>query len=79
MSDAEDVLEIAMSLPGAVEIESAGFDFRVGGHGFIWSYPELLLGEPEAFFTTPSYDHAPLVMVRLANWDLRTPTHPATW
>jgi hypothetical protein len=26
----------------------------------------LLLGEPEIFFTTPSYDHAPLVMVRLA-------------
>jgi hypothetical protein len=26
----------------------------------------LLLGEPDIFFTTPSYDDAPLVMVRLA-------------
>jgi len=26
----------------------------------------LLLGEPDIFFTTPSYDNAPLVMVRLA-------------
>jgi hypothetical protein len=26
----------------------------------------LLLGEPDIFFTTPSYDNLPLVMVRLA-------------
>jgi hypothetical protein len=26
----------------------------------------LLLGEPDLFFTTPSYDGSPLVMVRLA-------------
>jgi hypothetical protein len=26
----------------------------------------LVLGEPELFFTTPSYDGLPLVMVRLA-------------
>jgi hypothetical protein len=26
----------------------------------------LILGEPDIFFTTPSYDDAPLVMVRLA-------------
>ena len=29
----------------------------------------LLLGEPERFFTTPSYDGLPLVMVRLAEVD----------
>lgn len=29
----------------------------------------LLLGEPEIFFTTPSYDGWPLVMVRLAEID----------
>ncbi|HXB47582.1 MAG TPA: hypothetical protein VNW50_07435 [Streptosporangiaceae bacterium] len=29
----------------------------------------LLLGEPEAFFTTPSYDGWPLVMLRLAQVD----------
>ena len=40
MSDAEDIRDIAMSLPEVVEIESDGFDFRVAGHGFVWSYPE---------------------------------------
>lgn len=36
----DDVREIALSLPGVVEIESHGFDFRVAGKGFVWSYPE---------------------------------------
>ena len=40
MADADDVREIASSLPGVVEIESEGFDFRVTGKGFVWSYPE---------------------------------------
>jgi hypothetical protein len=79
------------------EIESEGFDFRVGGKGFVWSYPErragkprlirtdiavlfvgdeaekqaLLLGEPEVFFTTPGYDGWPLVMLRLAEVDVK--------
>jgi hypothetical protein len=92
MADAEGVRRVALSLGGVEEIESDGFDFRVGGRGFVWSYPErvpgrrrvirtdvavlyvgdeaekqaLLLGEPELFFTTPSYDGFPLVMVRLA-------------
>ncbi|GAA4700428.1 hypothetical protein GCM10023215_43990 [Pseudonocardia yuanmonensis] len=91
MADAEDVRRLALSLKGVEEIDSDGFDFRVGGRGFVWSYPErtpgqrrvirtdvavlyvgdeaekqaLLLGEPELFFTTPSYDGLPLVMVRL--------------
>ncbi|HEX8079329.1 MAG TPA: MmcQ/YjbR family DNA-binding protein [Jatrophihabitans sp.] len=30
----------------------------------------LLLGEPEAFFTTPSYDGSPLVMLRLDKVDV---------
>jgi hypothetical protein len=30
----------------------------------------LLLGEPEAFFTTPAYDGLPLVMLRLAQVDI---------
>jgi hypothetical protein len=30
----------------------------------------LLLGEPEAFFTTPGYDASPLVMLRLAQVDI---------
>jgi hypothetical protein len=46
LSDANDVREIAMSLPGVVEIDSDGFDFRVSGHGFVWSYPERLPGRP---------------------------------
>jgi hypothetical protein len=29
-----------------VEIDSAGFDFRVGNKGFIWSYPERRPGKP---------------------------------
>jgi hypothetical protein len=92
MADADDVRRLALSLPHVVEIDSDGFDFRVGNRGFVWSYPErlpgkprvirsdiavlyvgdelekqaLLLGEPELFFTTPSYDGMPLVMLRLA-------------
>jgi hypothetical protein len=91
MADAGEVRRLALRLDGVEEIESDGFDFRVGGRGFVWSYPErvagrrrtirtdiavlyvgdeaekqaLLLGEPEIFFTTPSYDGWPLVMVRL--------------
>jgi hypothetical protein len=85
------VRRIALSLPYTEELDSDGFDFRVGNRGFVWSYPEhvpghrrvirtdiavlyvgdeaekqaLLLSEPELFFTTPGYDGAPLVMVRL--------------
>jgi hypothetical protein len=95
MSDDADVRDIAMSLAGVVEAESEGFDFKVGRHGIIWSYPErspgrprtirldiavlyvgddaekqaLLRGEPDLFFTAPGYDHAPVVMVRLAKVD----------
>ncbi len=42
MADAHDVREFAMALDGVVEIESEGFDFRVAGKGFVWSYPERL-------------------------------------
>ncbi len=95
MADAGGVRRVALSLGGVEEIESDGFDFRVGGKGFVWSYPErepgrrrvirtdiavlyvgdeaekqaLLLGEPDIFFTTPSYDGFPFVMVRLAEVD----------
>jgi hypothetical protein len=96
MADAHAVRRVALALDGVEEIESDGFDFRVGGRGFVWSYPErqpgrgrvirsdiavlyvgdeaekqaLLLGEPDLFFTTPSYDGLPLVMLRLANVDV---------
>ncbi len=40
MADADDVRRIALALPGVEEIDCDGFDFRVGGHGFVWSYPE---------------------------------------
>lgn len=95
MVDDGDVRRLALSLPGVEEIDSDGFDFRVAGKGFVWSYPErspgrprvirtdiavlyvgdqaekqaLLLGEPDLFFTTASYDGLPLVMVRLAEID----------
>jgi len=47
----EDVREIALSLDAVVEIESAGFDFRVDGKGFVWSYPERLPGRPRTIRT----------------------------
>jgi hypothetical protein len=97
MADADDVRRIALSLADVAEIESDGFDFRVGGKGFVWSYPErlpgqrrvirtdvavlyvgdeaekqaLLLGEPDVFFTTASYDGWPVVMLRLEQVDNR--------
>jgi len=40
MADADDVRRLALSLPHVEEIASEGFDFRVGGKGFIWSWPE---------------------------------------
>ncbi|MCU1592503.1 MAG: hypothetical protein JWP11_3759 [Frankiales bacterium] len=46
MSGADDVRDIALSLAGVVEIESEGFDFRVAGKGFVWSYPERQAGRP---------------------------------
>jgi len=96
VADAQDVRKIALSLANVEEIDSDGFDFRVGGKGFVWSYPErrpgrrrvirtdvavlyvgdeaekqaLVLGEPDRFFTTPSYDGWPLVMLRLAEVDV---------
>jgi hypothetical protein len=42
--DADDVRRVAMSLPYAVEIDSDGFDFRVGNRGSVWSYPEYVPG-----------------------------------
>jgi len=44
MADADEVRRVALSLEGVEEIESAGFDFRVCGKGFVWSYPERLPG-----------------------------------
>ncbi len=40
MAEAADVRRLALSLEGVEEIDSEGFDFRVGGRGFVWSYPE---------------------------------------
>ena len=90
-----DVRRLALALDGVEEIDCAGFDFRVNGRGFVWSYPDrsggrrvlrtdiavlfvgdeaerqaLLLGEPALFFSTPSYEGLPLVMVWLAEVDV---------
>lgn len=46
MADADDVRRIALGLPEVVEIDSDGFDFRVAGKGFVWSYPERVPGKP---------------------------------
>jgi hypothetical protein len=45
VADADDVRRLALALPEVQEIPSDGFDFRVGGHGFIWSYPERRPGQ----------------------------------
>jgi hypothetical protein len=51
MADAEDVRRLAGALPHVVEIPSAGFDFRVGGKGFVWSYPQRQPGKPRVIRT----------------------------
>jgi|SRR5690349_10537841 hypothetical protein len=51
MADAEDVRRLALALPQTVEIDSDGFDFRVAGKGFVWSYPERLPGRPRVIRT----------------------------
>jgi hypothetical protein len=45
MADAGDVRRLALALPYVEEIDSDGFDFRVGGKGFVWSYPERAPGQ----------------------------------
>jgi hypothetical protein len=51
MADADDVRRLAMSLPQVAEIDSDGFDFRVGNRGFVWSYPERRPGRPRVIRT----------------------------
>jgi hypothetical protein len=51
MADAIDVRRVALDLPHVEEIESDGFDFRVGGKGFVWSYPERRPGKPRVLRT----------------------------
>ena len=51
MADADDVRRLALALPDVVEIDSDGFDFRVGGKGFVWSYPERRPGKPRVIRT----------------------------
>jgi hypothetical protein len=51
MAHADDVRRLALALPEVEEIDSDGFDFRVGGRGFVWSYPERRPGEPRVIRT----------------------------
>jgi hypothetical protein len=51
MADDKDVRRVALSLPHVQEIDCDGFDFRVGGQGFIWSYPEPRPGKPRVIRT----------------------------
>jgi hypothetical protein len=51
VSDADDVRRLALALPHVEEIDSDGFDFRVDGKGFVWSYPERLPGKPRTIRT----------------------------
>jgi hypothetical protein len=45
MANADDVRRLALALPQVEEIDSDGFDFRVAGRGFVWSYPERRQGQ----------------------------------
>ena len=45
MADEADVRRLALALPQVEEIDCEGFDFRVGGKGFVWSYPERQPGQ----------------------------------
>ena len=51
VADADDVRRLAQALPVVEEIDSDGFDFRVGGRGFVWSYPERSPGQPRVIRT----------------------------
>jgi len=51
MADEDDVRRLALALPGVEEIDCDGFDFRVGGKGFVWSYPERKPGRPRVLRT----------------------------
>ena len=51
MADADDVRRLALALPHTVEVDSDGFDFRVAGKGFVWSYPERTPGRPRVIRT----------------------------
>jgi hypothetical protein len=51
MANADDVRRLALALPHVEEIDSDGFDFRVAGRGFIWSYPERRPGQPRRIRT----------------------------
>jgi hypothetical protein len=51
MADAEDVRRLALALPEVEEIDSEGFDYRVAGKGFVWSYPERRVGKPRRIRT----------------------------
>jgi len=45
VADAHDVRRLALALPHVEEIDCDGFDFRVAGQGFVWSYPERKPGQ----------------------------------
>ena len=45
MATVDDVRRLALALPHVEEIDCEGFDFRVGGSGFVWSYPERREGK----------------------------------
>jgi len=51
VADADDVRRLVLALPHVAEIDSEGFDFRVGDRGFVWSYPERRPGRPRLIRT----------------------------
>ena len=78
MADADDVRRLALALPHVVEIESDGFDFRVAGKGFVWSYPKRRAGKPRLIRTDIAVLFSEVDAGRLAElvtdaWRMRAP------
>jgi hypothetical protein len=51
MATVNDVRRLALALPHVEEIDCDGFDFRVAGSGFVWSYPERRQGKSRVIRT----------------------------
>jgi hypothetical protein len=77
---AGDVRRLALALPHVEEIDSDGFDFRMAGKGFVWSYPERRPGKPRLIRTDIAAlfvgDEAEKQALLLGEPDCHQPTQP---
>ena len=76
MADADDVRRLALELAGVEEIDSDGFDFRVGGKGFVWSYPERQPGQQRRIRTDIAVLYVGDAELVTDAWRMRAPDAP---